>query len=209
MEKLTTSRQVLPASKEKREYGGRQRPQDTGPNRFRGPPHLCGMTHIGLLSDTHGYFDERIAHHLRGCDEIWHAGDFGDAHVVDELQALTAQFRGVYGNIDGTDVRRTQPLVQDFEVEGLRVVITHIGGYPGHYAPAARPLLDATRPGLFVTGHSHILRVMPDPRRQLLHLNPGAAGRHGFHQVRTLLRFGIEAGKVVNLQAVELGKRAG
>lgn len=167
------------------------------------------MTHIGLLSDTHGYLDERIAHHLRGCDEIWHAGDFGDARVVDELQALAPRFRGVYGNIDGTDVRRTQPLTQDFEVEGLRVVITHIGGYPGHYAPAARPLLDATQPGLFVTGHSHILRVMPDPRRQLLHLNPGAAGRHGFHQVRTLLRFGIEAGKVVNLQAVELGKRAG
>ena len=167
------------------------------------------MTHIGLLSDTHGYFDERIAHHLRGCDEIWHAGDFGDARVVDELQALAPQFRGVYGNIDGTDVRRSQPLVQDFEIEGLRVVITHIGGYPGHYAPAARPLLDATRPGLFVTGHSHILRVMPDPRRQLLHLNPGAAGRHGFHQVRTLLRFGIEGGKVVNLQAVELGKRSG
>ena len=167
------------------------------------------MTRIGLLSDTHGYFDERIAHHLRGCDEIWHAGDFGDAHVVDELRALAPGFRGVYGNIDGTDVRRTEPLVQDFVIEGLRVVMTHIGGYPGHYAPAARPLLAATRPGLFVTGHSHILRVMPDPQHGLLHLNPGAAGRHGFHQVRTLLRFGIEAGKVVELQAVELGKRGG
>ena len=165
------------------------------------------MTHIGLLSDTHSYFDERIAHHLRGCDEIWHAGDFGDAHVVDELQALAPVFRGVYGNIDGPDVRRTQPLVQDFAVEGLRVLITHIGGYPGHYTPAARPLLAAARPGLFVSGHSHILRVMPDPTRQLLHLNPGAAGQHGFHQVRTLLRFGIADGKVVELQAVELGKR--
>ena len=167
------------------------------------------MTRIGLLSDTHGYFDERIAHHLRGCDEIWHAGDFGAAPVVDELQALAPQFRGVYGNIDGTDVRRTQPLVQDFVVEGLRVLMTHIGGYPGHYAPAARPLLAAARPGLFVTGHSHILRVMPDKHLGLLHLNPGAAGKHGFHQVRTLLRFGIEAGKVVDLQAVELGKRTG
>ena len=166
------------------------------------------MTRIGLLSDTHGYFDERIAHHLRDCDEIWHAGDFGDAHVVDELRALAPCFRGVYGNIDGTDVRRTEPLTQDFVVEGLRVLMTHIGGYPGHYAPAARPLLDAARPGLFVTGHSHILRVMPDKTRGLLHLNPGAAGRHGFHQVRTLLRFGIEAGKVVDLQVVELGKRA-
>ena len=165
------------------------------------------MTRIGLLSDTHGYFDERIAHYLRDCDEIWHAGDFGDATVVDELRAIAPGFRGVYGNIDGTDVRRTEPLVQDFTVEGLRIVMTHIGGYPGHYAPAARPLLATTRPGLFVTGHSHILRVMPDPQRGLLHLNPGAAGRYGFHQVRTLLRFSIEAGKVVELQAVELGKR--
>ena len=165
------------------------------------------MTRIGLLSDTHGYFDDRLAHHLRGCDEIWHAGDFGDAAVVDALRALAPRFRGVYGNIDGTDVRRTQPLVQDFVVAGLRVLITHIGGYPGHYAPPARPLLAAARPGLFVTGHSHILRVMPDPKRGLLHLNPGAAGRHGFHQVRTMLRFGIEAGRVVELQAVELGPR--
>ena len=166
------------------------------------------MTRIGLISDTHGYFDERIAHHLRDCDEIWHAGDFGGAHVVDELRALAPCFRGVYGNIDGTDVRRTEPLTQDFVVEDVRVLITHIGGYPGHYAPAAGPLLAAARPGLFVTGHSHILRVMPDKARGLLHLNPGAAGRHGFHQVRTLLRFGIEAGKVVDLQVVELGKRA-
>lgn len=166
------------------------------------------MTHIGLLADTHGYFDERIAHHLRGCDEIWHAGDVGNAQLVTELQQLAPGFRGVYGNIDGPDVRRTQPLVQDFVVEGLRVLMTHIGGYPGHYAPAARSLLAAARPGLFITGHSHILRVMPDKKHQLLHLNPGAAGRHGFHQVRTLLRFGIDTGKVVDLHAVELGKRA-
>jgi putative phosphoesterase len=166
------------------------------------------MTRIGLLSDTHSYFDERIAHHLRDCDEIWHAGDFGDAWVVEQLEKLAPRFRGVYGNIDGTDVRRSQPLVQDFEIEGLRVLMTHIGGYPGHYAPAARPLLASSRPGLFITGHSHILRVMPDKKLGLLHLNPGAAGRHGFHQVRTLLRFGIDAGKVVDLQAVELGKRA-
>ena len=165
------------------------------------------MTRIGLLSDTHGHFDDRMAHHLRDCDEIWHAGDFGDAAVVDALRGLAPRFRGVYGNIDGTDVRRSQPLVQDFVVEGLRVLITHIGGYPGHYAPAARPLLAAARPGLFITGHSHILRVMPDPKLGLLHLNPGAAGRHGFHQVRTLLRFGVAAGKVVELRAVELGPR--
>ena len=165
------------------------------------------MKRIALLSDTHGYHDERIAHHLGGADEIWHAGDFGTAIVVEALTALAPIFRGVYGNIDGRDVRMSQPLTQDFEVEGLRVLMTHIGGYPGHYAPAARPLLQAARPGLFISGHSHILRVMPDPRLGLLHLNPGAAGRHGFHQVRTLLRFGVAQGKVVELQVVELGAR--
>lgn len=165
------------------------------------------MKRIALLSDTHGYHDERIAHHLGGTDEIWHAGDFGSAAVVDALTALAPMFRGVYGNIDGRDVRLTQPLTQEFEIEGLRVLMTHIGGYPGHYAPAARPLLQAARPGLFISGHSHILRVMPDPKLGLLHLNPGAAGRHGFHKVRTLLRFGVQAGKVVDLQVVELGAR--
>jgi putative phosphoesterase len=165
------------------------------------------MKRIALLSDTHSYFDERIAHYLRDADEIWHAGDFGTAAVVEELTALAPVFRGVYGNIDGRDVRLTQPLVQDFEVEGLHVLMTHIGGYPGHYAPAARPLLQAARPGLFISGHSHILRVMPDPKLGLLHLNPGAAGHHGFHKVRTLLRFGVSEGRVVELQAVELGPR--
>ena len=164
------------------------------------------MKKIGLLSDTHGYLDERILHHLRGCDEIWHAGDFGTAEVVEALGAL-APLRGVYGNIDGRDVRLTQPLVQRFELEGLRVLMTHIGGYPGHYAPAARPLLTKEPPGLFISGHSHILKVMPDPKLHLLHLNPGAAGRHGFHKVRTLLRFEIENGKVQQLQAVELGPK--
>ncbi|MBT9393762.1 metallophosphatase family protein [Hymenobacter sp. NST-14] len=164
------------------------------------------MKKIGLLSDTHGYLDARICHHLRDCDEIWHAGDFGTAAVVEELAAL-APLRGVYGNIDGHDVRLTQPLVQHFEVEGLRVLMTHIGGYPGHYSPAARALVAEHRPGLFISGHSHILKVMPDPARQLLHLNPGAAGRHGFHKVRTLLRFEVANGRVQHLQAVELGPR--
>ncbi|OUJ74131.1 metallophosphoesterase family protein [Hymenobacter crusticola] len=166
------------------------------------------MKKIGLLSDTHSYLDERILHHLADCDEIWHAGDFGTAAVIEALEAL-APLRGVYGNIDGQDVRRTQPLVQRFEVEGLHVLMTHIGGYPGHYSPAARPLVTHERPGLFISGHSHILKVMPDPKLHLLHLNPGAAGRHGFHTVRTLLRFEVEAGKVQQLQAVELGLRAG
>ncbi|MBC8082441.1 MAG: metallophosphoesterase family protein [Hymenobacter sp.] len=161
---------------------------------------------IGLLSDTHSYLDERILHHLGGCDEIWHAGDFGTAAVADELAAL-APLRGVCGNIDGRDVRDFQPLVQVFDLDGLRVLMTHIGGYPGHYSPAARRLLAQERPGLFISGHSHILKVMPDPRLKLLHLNPGAAGRHGFHKVRTLLRFEVAGGKVRQLQVVELGPK--
>jgi putative phosphoesterase len=166
------------------------------------------MTRIGLLSDTHGYLDERIIFHLKGADEIWHAGDFGSTEVVMGLAGLAPVFRGVRGNIDGPEIRSTEPLVQDFEVEGLRVLMLHIGGYPGRYTPEARQLLAQARPGLFVTGHSHILRVAPDPRLNLLHLNPGAAGRHGFHKVRTLLRFGIDNGLVVDMQAVELGPRA-
>lgn len=164
------------------------------------------MQQIGLLSDTHGYLDERILHHLVGCTEIWHAGDFGSAEVITQLEKL-APVRGVYGNIDGREVRLTQPLVQDFTLEGLRVLMTHIGGYPGHYSPAGRQLVQERRPGLFISGHSHILKVMPDPRHQLLHLNPGAAGRHGFHKVRTLLKFQVAAGKVQQLQVVELGPR--
>ncbi len=164
------------------------------------------MKKIGLLSDTHGHLDDRILHHLHGCDEIWHAGDFGTQAVADELTRL-APLRGVYGNIDGRDVRLTQPLVQRFELEGLPVLMTHIGGYPGHYSPAARALLQEQPAGLFISGHSHILKVMPDPRLALLHLNPGAAGRHGFHKVRTLLRFEVENGKVQQLRVVELGPK--
>ena len=164
------------------------------------------MKKIGLLSDTHSYLDERILHHLSGSDEIWHAGDFGTTAVAEEL-ATVAPLRGVYGNIDGRDVRDTQPLVQAFDIEGLRVLMTHIGGYPGHYSPAARALLQQERPGLFISGHSHILKVMPDAKLGLLHLNPGAAGRHGFHKVRTLLRFEVVAGKVQQLQVIELGPK--
>ncbi|MCB2409039.1 metallophosphoesterase family protein [Hymenobacter lucidus] len=165
------------------------------------------MKKIGLLSDTHSYWDARILHYLAGCDEIWHAGDFGTAAVIEALEAV-APLRGVYGNIDGRDVRLSQPLVQRFDVEGLRVLMTHIGGYPGHYSPAARALLTEERPGLFISGHSHILKVMPDPKLGLLHLNPGAAGMHGFHKVRTMLRFEVANGKVQQLQAIELGPRA-
>ena len=164
------------------------------------------MKKIGLLSDTHSYLDERILYHLRDCDEIWHAGDFGTAAVAEEL-ATVAPLRGVYGNIDGRDVRLTQPLVQAFEIEGLRVLMTHIGGYPGHYSPAARPLLQEQRPGLFISGHSHILKVMYDDKLKCLHMNPGAAGHQGWHTQRTLIRFVIDGEKMRDCEVIELGKR--
>ncbi|WP_197088643.1 metallophosphoesterase family protein [Rufibacter radiotolerans] len=163
---------------------------------------------IGLLSDTHSYLDDRILAHLKGCDEIWHAGDFGVAAVSERL-AEVAPLRGVYGNIDGPDVRALHPKNLRFTVEGLDVLMTHIGGYPGKYAPEVREMIKENPPGLFICGHSHILKVMQDPKHgNLLHLNPGAAGKHGFHAMRTMLRFEVNEGKVQHLQAIELGKRA-
>jgi putative phosphoesterase len=163
---------------------------------------------IGLLSDTHSYLDERILHHLSTCDEIWHAGDFGSLEVSDTLANLKP-LRGVYGNIDDQSIRQIHPKVNRFKVEDLEVLMTHIGGYPGKYHPDIRAEIQHNPPGLFITGHSHILKVMPDKKLNLLHLNPGAAGRHGFHKVRTLVLFEINAGKIEKLQVVELGKRIG
>lgn len=163
---------------------------------------------IGLLSDTHDYIDDQILRLLKGRDEIWHAGDFGTAMVAERLSEV-APLRGVYGNIDGQDIRALYPKVLRFEVNGLNVLMTHIGGYPGKYHPDIRQEIKANPPGLFITGHSHILKVMPDKSlNNLLHLNPGAAGRHGFHKVRTMMRFSIEAGVIRNLEVIELGKRA-
>ncbi len=163
---------------------------------------------IGLLSDTHDYLDNRILEHLAPCDEIWHAGDFGTARVAAQLSEV-APLRGVYGNIDGQDIRALYPKVLRFDAAGLDVLMTHIGGYPGKYHPDIRQEIKDNPPGLFITGHSHILKIMPDKSyNNLLHINPGAAGRHGFHKVRTMVRFDIEAGRVTNLQVLELGKRA-
>jgi uncharacterized protein len=163
---------------------------------------------IGLLSDTHDYIDDQILRLLGDRDEIWHAGDFGTARVAERLSEV-APLRGVYGNIDGQDIRVLYPKVLRFEANGLDVLMTHIGGYPGKYHPDIRDQIRANPPGLFITGHSHILKVMPDKNlNNLLHINPGAAGMHGFHKVRTMVRFTIEAGKVRDLQVIELGKRA-
>lgn len=163
---------------------------------------------IGLLSDTHSYLDDRILAHLQRCDEIWHAGDFGTAEVSERL-AEVAPVRGVYGNIDAQDVRHLHPKILRFSCEGLDVLMTHIGGYPGKYAPEVRELIKENPPGLFICGHSHILKVMTDAKHgNLLHLNPGAAGKHGFHKIRTMMRFEVALGKVRNLQAIELGLSA-
>jgi uncharacterized protein len=161
---------------------------------------------VTLLSDTHGHLDDGIQRHLDWADEIWHAGDFGPG-VADTLDALGKPVRGVWGNIDPIPLRMRHPVVQQFEADGMRVWMTHIGGYPGHYTPGVRAALVAARPALMICGHSHILKAMPDPALGLLHLNPGAAGKHGFHPIRTLMRFQVEAGKLRDLQVVELGKR--
>lgn len=164
------------------------------------------MKKILLLSDTHGYMDDRILKYAEEADEIWHAGDIGINSVTDELKRLKP-LRAVFGNIDGVQIRMEFPLHQRFFCEEVDVWITHIGGYPGKYSPAIREEILANPPKLFICGHSHILKVMPDKKLGLLHMNPGAAGVHGFHQMRTMLRFKIEGSEIRDLEVIELGKR--
>lgn len=164
------------------------------------------MKRILLLSDTHSYIDDRILQFAKEADEVWHAGDIGNLKVTDTLKEITL-VRGVYGNIDDHKARAEFPLHNIFTCEGLKVHITHIGGYPGRYSLGIKELLQKENPGLFITGHSHILKVKFDKDLQLLHMNPGAAGVHGFHAMRTMLRFKIENGKVEDLEVIELGKR--
>lgn len=147
--------------------------------------------------------DERILKHVDACDEIWHAGDFGTLAVADSL-AARKPLKGVYGNIDGQDIRRIYPEHLRFRCEEVDVWMTHIGGYPGRYHPGIRQALQADPPQLFICGHSHILKVMYDEKLQCLHLNPGAAGKQGWHQVRTLLRFSIDGKRIQDLEVVEL-----
>lgn len=162
---------------------------------------------IGLLSDTHSHMDERILLHLQGCDEIWHAGDVGSGEVTDALAKL-APLRVVWGNIDGREIRQQFPEHQKFTCGGKNIWMTHIGGTPPRYNPAIRPVLKEEKPDIFICGHSHILRVVHDPSFGVLYLNPGAAGRHGFHKVRTLLRFSLLEGQIKDMQVIELGSRA-
>ena len=165
------------------------------------------MKRIGLLSDTHSYLDEAVFRHFTNCDEIWHAGDVGEESVMDALEAFKPT-RIVFGNIDSVAIRKRTTEHLRFNCEGLDVWITHIGGRPGNYATPVRADLKANAPGLFICGHSHICMVKLDPSLRMIYMNPGAAGKHGFHQVRTLLRFEIETGKVQNVEVIELGKRA-
>jgi len=161
---------------------------------------------ILLLSDTHSYIDERILDYASQVDETWHAGDIGNLSVTDELQKIT-KLRAVYGNIDNAEIRKEFPLNNRFEIESTDVWMTHIGGYPGKYNPAVREEINSNPPKLFISGHSHILKVMPDKKLGLIHMNPGACGIYGLHQVRTMLRFEINSGKIENLEVIELGKR--
>lgn len=164
------------------------------------------MTKIGLLSDTHGYWDDRYRAHFEACDEIWHAGDIGSTQLAYQLSAIKP-LRAVYGNIDGHPLRMQYPKVAHFTIEEVSIMMTHIGGYPGRYDPSIRKELYDTKPKLFVAGHSHILKVMYDKSLDCLYMNPGAAGKSGFHQVRTLIRFAIEGSKITDLEVIELGTR--
>jgi uncharacterized protein len=162
------------------------------------------MTKIGLLSDTHNYMDEAILRHLENCDEIWHGGDFGTIAIAEQLQKIKP-LKGVFGNIDGMDIRSVYPEELVFMCEDVKVYIKHIGGYPNKYAPGVKDVILKEKPQLFISGHSHILKVMYDEKLHCLHMNPGAAGKQGWHKVRTLLRFVIDGKEIKNCEVVEMG----
>jgi putative phosphoesterase len=164
------------------------------------------MLRIGLLSDTHHFLDSAIFRHFESCDEIWHAGDFGTDGLARQL-ADFRPLRGVYGNIDGQDIRSVYPERLRWQSEGVRVLMTHIGGYPPRYNPAVLRELRADPPQLFICGHSHILKIMYDEKLKCLHMNPGAAGRQGWHTVRTVIRFVIDGKEMRDCEVIELGKR--
>ena len=161
------------------------------------------MVKIGLISDTHSFLDDAVFKHFENVDEICHAGDFGNIELADQLAAFKP-LKGVYGNIDGQDIRQTYPLNLRFKCENVDVWMTHIGGYPDRYNPAVKPEIYTNPPQLFITGHSHILKVIYDKKISCLHLNPGAAGKQGWQKVRTLMRFSIDGDKIQDLQVIEL-----
>ena len=163
---------------------------------------------IGLLSDTHTYLHPGIFEFFRECDEVWHAGDIGNLETISRLAAFKP-VKAVYGNIDGQAVRASHPEVHSFLCEGVKVLMIHIGGYPGRYEKKARLLIEKEKPALFISGHSHILKVMPDTRYNLLHINPGAAGKFGLHRKITFLRFVIDRNDIRDLEISEYDRAQG
>ncbi|MGM9803227.1 MAG: metallophosphoesterase family protein [Muribaculaceae bacterium] len=164
------------------------------------------MKRIGILSDTHSLWDDRYAKYFAGCDEIWHAGDIGDLTIIDRLAQVAPVVRAVYGNIDSQEARRRFKPMEIFTTDGVKVVMTHIGGYPGRYAPGIKDRLFISSPQLFVAGHSHILKIVPDRTMGLLHINPGAAGKQGWQTVRTLVVITLDCGKVIDADVIELAE---
>lgn len=165
------------------------------------------MKKIALISDTHSLLKDDVVEHLKKHDEIWHAGDIGSMELVEQMESLGLPIRAVYGNIDDHQIRAVYPLNLSFECEGLKVFMTHIGGYPGRYVARVKEELLSDNYGLYICGHSHILKVIYDKKLEVLHMNPGACGTHGFHKFRTLLSFEIDKGKVQNAKVIELGLR--
>ncbi|MDD5570930.1 MAG: metallophosphoesterase family protein [Bacteroidales bacterium] len=164
------------------------------------------MRKIGLLSDTHSFLHSKIFEYFAECDEIWHAGDIGNIKIADELNKFKP-LKAVYGNADGQDVRIVYPQFQNFKCEECKVLMTHIGGYPGRYDAKVRELILAQKPNLLVVGHSHILKVFYDKKYNLLHVNPGACGNYGFHLVKTIVRFNIEGERIKNFEIIEIEKK--
>ena len=165
------------------------------------------MTRIGLISDTHGYLDRSVSEHFEQCDEIWHAGDFGNKSIADEIITTAGKkniLRGVYGNIDGQDIKTVYPEKLFFTCEQVNVFIQHIGGYPGRYAPGVKDNIIKNNINLFISGHSHILKIMFDDTLNCLHMNPGAAGKQGWHKVKTLIRFVIDGREIKECEIIEL-----
>jgi uncharacterized protein len=168
------------------------------------------LTRIGLISDTHHYLHPHTGDHFAHCDEIWHAGDFGSTELVQQLKATDTTgkkiFRGVYGNIDGADIRAMYPEELLFTCEQVKIYMKHIGGYPGRYAPGVKDRILTEKPQIFISGHSHILKIMYDDTLHCLHMNPGAAGKQGWHKVQTLIRFVIDGANIKDCEVIELEK---
>jgi putative phosphoesterase len=164
------------------------------------------MTRIGLLSDTHHFLDPAVFDHFKNCDEIWHAGDFGTSLIADQLKAFKP-LRGVFGNIDGGDIRSLFPELLIFECEQVKAMIKHIGGYPKRYEPGVANEIKSSGAKIFISGHSHILKIMYDDQLQCLHMNPGAAGNQGWHKIKTVIRFAVDGSDIKDCEVIELGKR--